>query len=76
MQLRLARARRLLEHQQSVSFVTYEAGFSDQSHLTRRFKEFFGFTPARYARQFARQRPAAQPNMLGRLTVVSPRPAA
>jgi AraC-like DNA-binding protein len=50
-QLRLARARRLLETGKAVSHVAYEAGFADQSHLTRRFKGFFGFTPAEYGRQ-------------------------
>jgi AraC-like DNA-binding protein len=76
MQLRLARARRLLERGRSSSFVTYESGFSDQSHLTRRFKEFFGFTPARYARQFARERAATQPATTIRSMVAPPRPAA
>jgi AraC-like DNA-binding protein len=75
-QLRLARVRRLLERGQSASFATYETGFSDQSHLTRRFREFFGFTPARYARQFARERAATQPEVIGRRTTASPRPAA
>jgi len=53
MQLRLARARRLLAEGRSVSYVTYEAGFADQSHLTRRFADFYGLTPAKYARQLA-----------------------
>jgi AraC-like DNA-binding protein len=51
MQLRLARARRLLAEGRSISRATYDAGFSDQSHLTRRFIAFYGMTPARYARQ-------------------------
>jgi AraC-like DNA-binding protein len=50
MQLRLARARRLIELGQAPSVVAYSAGFADQSHLTRRFKGYFGYTPARYAR--------------------------
>jgi AraC-like DNA-binding protein len=79
-QLRLARARRVLEHGHSSSYATYEAGFSDQSHLTRRFKAFFGFTPARYARQFARERTATQadtqPAVMGPRTAAPPRPAA
>jgi AraC-like DNA-binding protein len=50
MQLRLARARRLIEQGQPPSVVAYSAGFADQSHLTRRFKGYFGYTPARYAR--------------------------
>jgi AraC-like DNA-binding protein len=51
MQLRLARARRLLADGSAISRATYDAGFSDQSHLTRRFIAFYGMTPARYARQ-------------------------
>jgi AraC-like DNA-binding protein len=51
MQLRLARARRLLAEGSSLSRVTYDAGFADQSHLTRRFTAFYGLTPARFARQ-------------------------
>jgi AraC-like DNA-binding protein len=51
MQLRLARARRLLAEGRPLSHVTYDAGFADQSHLTRRFAAFYGLTPARYARQ-------------------------
>jgi AraC-like DNA-binding protein len=53
MELRLARARRLLAEGRPLSRVTYDAGFADQSHLTRRFKAFFDLTPARYARQVA-----------------------
>jgi AraC-like DNA-binding protein len=51
MQLRLARARRLIADGHALSYVTYEAGFADQSHLTRRFAGFLGLTPARFARQ-------------------------
>lgn len=50
MQLRLARARTLIERGAAVTHATYAAGFADQSHLTRRFREYFGFTPAAYAR--------------------------
>ena len=53
MQLRLARARRLLAEGLPLSHVTYDAGFADQSHLTRRFAAFYGLTPARFARQLA-----------------------
>jgi AraC-like DNA-binding protein len=53
MQLRLARARRLLAEGRPVSHVAYDAGFADQSHLTRRFAAFYGLTPARFARQLA-----------------------
>jgi AraC-like DNA-binding protein len=53
MQLRLARARRLIAEGRPLSHVTYDAGFADQSHLTRRFTAFYGLTPARFARQLA-----------------------
>lgn len=53
MQLRLARARRLIADGHALSYVTYESGFADQSHLTRRFAAFFGLTPARLARQLS-----------------------
>jgi AraC-like DNA-binding protein len=54
MQLRLARARRLIEQGRPISFAAYDAGFADQSHLTRRFRDYFGLTPAVYARQVTR----------------------
>jgi AraC-like DNA-binding protein len=44
-QVRLARARRLLTEGRPATWVAYECGFADQSHLTRRFKEFYGLTP-------------------------------
>jgi AraC-like DNA-binding protein len=53
MQLRLAHAWRFIAEGRPLSRVTYDAGFADQSHLTRRFAAVFGLTPARYARQFA-----------------------
>jgi AraC-like DNA-binding protein len=62
MQLRLARARRLLDEGRPLSHVTYDAGFADQSHLTRRFAEFYGLTPARYARQLGTH-PGAAPDL-------------
>jgi AraC-like DNA-binding protein len=53
MQLRLARAWQLIAQGHPLSRATYDAGFADQSHLTRRFGSQFGITPARYARQLA-----------------------
>jgi AraC-like DNA-binding protein len=53
MQLRLAHAWRLIVDGRPLSRTTYDAGFADQSHLTRRFAEVFGLTPARYARELA-----------------------
>lgn len=48
-QVRLRRARKLLAAGGSIGVVAREVGFADQSHLTRRFKGFFGITPARFA---------------------------
>jgi AraC-like DNA-binding protein len=53
MQLRLAQAWRFIVEGRPLSRATYDAGFADQSHLTRRFAATFGLTPARYARQLA-----------------------
>jgi AraC-like DNA-binding protein len=59
MQLRLALARTLVEAGEPLSSVAYDAGFADQSHLTRRFKQAFGVTPGAYARQARASRRAA-----------------
>jgi AraC-like DNA-binding protein len=53
MQLRLAHAWRLIVDGRPLSHATYDAGFADQSHLTRRFASAFGLSPARYARELA-----------------------
>lgn len=53
MELRLARARTLLAQGTPLSYAAYEAGFADQSHLTRRMRGAFGFTPGAFARQCA-----------------------
>lgn len=37
--------------------IALEAGFSDQSHFTRRFRRWVGCTPAAYAREFGRTLP-------------------
>ena len=50
-QLRLARAWSAIADGQSLTRATYDAGFADQSHLTRQFAAQFGITPARCARQ-------------------------
>jgi AraC-like DNA-binding protein len=54
MHLRVARAWRLIVDGYPLTRATYDAGFADQSHLTRQFAATFGVTPARYARQLAR----------------------
>jgi AraC-like DNA-binding protein len=51
-QIRLARARRLLAQGRPATWVAYECGFADQSHLTRRFKEFYGLTPGGFQAQY------------------------
>lgn len=50
-QIRLARARRLLSDGKSVTWVAYECGFADQSHLSRRFKQCYGVTPSAFQMQ-------------------------
>jgi AraC-like DNA-binding protein len=52
-QVRLARARRLLAEGKSATWVAYECGFADQSHLSRRFKECHGVTPGAFQEQYA-----------------------
>lgn len=49
MRLRLAAACELLYDGLSVSTAAYECGFADQSHLSRKFKEVYGLTPAAWA---------------------------
>ncbi len=47
-QRRLSAARRLLAAGQTPVQAAMQAGFADQSHLTRTFVRYFGVTPARY----------------------------
>lgn len=49
-QLRLERAKRLLSQGHAIAQVALQVGFSDQSHLTRKFKRFVGVTPSQYVR--------------------------
>lgn len=53
-QVRVERARALLQGGTSVAAAARRVGFSDQSHLTRKFKRFVGITPAAFARGYAR----------------------
>lgn len=46
---RLDRARRLIARGTPLAEAAVAAGFADQSHLTRRFKQAYGLTPARWA---------------------------
>jgi AraC-like DNA-binding protein len=50
-QVRLARARRLLAEGKSATWVAYECGFADQSHLSRRFRTHYGLTPGAFQEQ-------------------------
>ncbi|WP_136809202.1 AraC family transcriptional regulator [Desulfosediminicola flagellatus] len=50
-QLRLERARELIDSGQSIADAALLAGFSDQSHLTRSFKKRYGLTPGLYGSQ-------------------------
>jgi AraC-like DNA-binding protein len=50
-QLRVRRARQLIEAGASIVEAATKAGFSDQSHLTRRFKRTLGITPGIIARR-------------------------
>lgn len=60
-QVRLARARRLLAEGKSATWVAYECGFADQSHLSRRFKECHGVTPGTFQAQYGARRSALAP---------------
>lgn len=47
-QLRLRAARRLLSEGHAPAEAAANAGFADQSHLTRWFKRYYGLTPGRF----------------------------
>jgi AraC-like DNA-binding protein len=53
--LRVAKAQRLLRHGVALAQVANECGFTDQSHLTRHFKQALGVTPGRFARDIMRK---------------------
>ena len=50
--VRVERARALLRQGEPISRVAFDTGFSDQSHLTRRFKRVVGVPPGQYARTY------------------------
>jgi len=56
----LDRARRLITQGNSLADAAAEAGFSDQSHMTRMFKRAYGLTPVRWANAVAGRGPAAR----------------
>jgi AraC-like DNA-binding protein len=76
MQLRLAHAWRFIGEGRPLSRTTYDAGFADQSHLTRRFAALFGVTPARHARQLAVPPGASSLGALGDFHASAPSSAA
>lgn len=47
-QIRLAETKKLLRNGASIAQAAAQTGFSDQSHLTRHFRQVFGFTPGQY----------------------------
>lgn len=53
-QLRIERAKRLLAAGEPISAVAVAVGFSDQSHLNRRFKRLVGVTPGRFVAGLSR----------------------
>jgi AraC-like DNA-binding protein len=50
-QLRLAKARRLLAAGQPPALVAMSLGFADQSHMGRWFRRAYGLTPAHYRKR-------------------------
>ena len=50
---RINQARLELEKGTKATTVAQELGFSDNSHLNRKFKRIFGMTPRQYQRQFS-----------------------
>ena len=49
--LRLEQARELIRQGSPLAAAALEAGFADQSHLSRHFKALYGITPGAYQRQ-------------------------
>ena len=46
--VRLRQAKQLLAHGCPIAAAAYQTGFTDQSHMTKRFKRAFGITPGQY----------------------------
>jgi len=53
-QIRLERAREMLEGDDPIAEIALATGFTDQSHLTRAFRHAWGVTPGHYRRKRAR----------------------
>jgi AraC-like DNA-binding protein len=58
-QVRLRSARRLIAQGWSISDAAADAGFADQSHLTRWFRRYYGITPGGYQHAVAAMGPEA-----------------
>ena len=52
--LRVREVKRLLRENVSLAEAALQAGFSDQSHMTRRFRQFMGMTPGTFAKGLVR----------------------
>jgi AraC-like DNA-binding protein len=49
--VRIRKVRGFLDHGETLVSAALAAGYSDQSHFTRRFKRFMGITPGQYVQQ-------------------------
>jgi AraC-like DNA-binding protein len=49
--VRIQKARECLDRGETIISTALSVGYSDQSHLTRRFKRFLGITPGQYTRE-------------------------
>jgi AraC-like DNA-binding protein len=49
--IRIRKAREFLDRGDTIVSAALSVGYSDQSHLTRRFKRFLGITPGQYIRE-------------------------
>jgi len=54
--VRVNRAREMLRRGEPISRIAFATGFSDQSHLTRRFKRVVGVPPGQYAKTYGTYR--------------------
>lgn len=54
--VRVNRARDMLRAGEPISRIAFATGFSDQSHLTRRFKRVVGVPPGQYAKTYVTHR--------------------
>ena len=53
--LRLERARRMVQQNVDLAAIAMETGFSDQAHLSRKFKKAFGITLLKYRQLYLNQ---------------------